>query len=706
MKQVVLHGGKAALLEVPIPAVPTGGVLVRTGYSVISSGTERANLQSTGESLLEKARRKPELVTQVLQSIEKDGLAVTADRVLNRIKEPIATGYSCAGVVTRVGDQVKDLAVGQWVSCGGARYANHAEYVSIPRNLCCPVPDGVSPADAASATLGAIALQGVRRGGVELGHVVAIVGLGVVGLLEVQLARAAGARVLAVDPQAGRRELAARFGASCTAAPEDAEALAAELSGGLGVDVCLIAAAAKSNEPLLSAMRMTRKRGVVVIVGDVGLSMTRSPFYEKEIDLRIACSLGPGRYDPSYEEGGIDYPLPYVRWTENRNMQAYLELLRDGRVLWTPLVTHSLELGEAERAFELLDQDSAALAITLTYDHASPALRPSPSPSPSPSLRFPLAKQSRVRLGVIGAGSFTRATHFPVLRRLADHFAVTGVATRSGLSATVAAREIGAPVATSDYRELLARDDVDAVLIATRHDQHARLAIAALQAGKSVLLEKPLAVEQSELDAVLEAIQSSGLPFLVGFNRRFSRGATVLRERVAAHAAPAVIEYRVNASRGGPNDWSQTAEGGGRAVGEACHMVDFLHAVLGQPLEALQVMPRPGESADANFSAQLRFRDGSVAHLLYTTLGSSALPKERVEAFLGDEVVLVDDFRTVESLKSGLRGKRSVKSDKGYRDEWLAFYHACTGGSPLPIPLEQLRSVAEATFRIRDACRS
>jgi predicted dehydrogenase/threonine dehydrogenase-like Zn-dependent dehydrogenase len=702
VRQVVLREGRASLLDVPIPSVPAGGVLVRTAFSVISAGTERANLQSTGESVLEKARRKPELVTQVLQSIEKDGLGVTLDRVRNRLQEPVPTGYACSGIVEAVGNRVKDLSIGQWVACGGARHANHAQFVAVPRNLCCPVPDGVSPQDAASATLGAIALQGVRQAHVELGHLVAVVGLGLVGLLEVQLARAAGARVIAVDVVPARRELALRLGAAFACAPDDLESLAREASGGLGLDACLIAAATKSDEPLRAAMRVTRKRGVVVIVGDVGLALDRSPFYEKEIELRIACSMGPGRYDSAYEEAGVDYPAAYVRWTENRNMQAYLELLREARVQWAPLVSHTLPLDQAEQAFALLESEAGALAISLSYDSV-PLLSAERTSAPRPAKT--VARSGTIRLGVIGAGSFARAVHFPTLRRMADRFSISAVATRSGLSAATAAREAGAAVSTADYRELLTRDDVDAVLIATRHDQHARLAMEALAAGKAVFLEKPLAIEPGELAAVLAAVEASGLPFMVGFNRRFSAGAALLRERLAAHAAPAVVEYRVNASRGGSGDWSRTEEGGGRAVGEACHMLDFLHAVLDQPLDQLQAMPRPGADADANFSVQLRFRDGSLAHLLYTTLGHAALPKERIEAFLGDEVVLIDDFRTADVLKSGLRTRRREKIDKGYRDEWAAFHRACTAGPPFPIPLEQLRSVAEASFRIRDACQ-
>lgn len=707
MRQVVLQGGKASLLEVPVPAVPTGGVLVRVEASVISAGTERANLASTGESLVDKARRKPELVTQVLTSVRKDGLQVTADRVLNRLQEPVATGYSCAGVIVGVGPRVHDLQVGQRVSCAGARYANHAEFVAVPRNLACPVPDGVSTGDAASATIGAIALQGIRQADLEIGHTVAIVGLGLIGLLEVQLAAAAGATVLAVDPHAARCALARELGAVHACAPDELPALVADLTGGLGLDAVLIAAATPSDEPIRQAMRVVRKRGRVVVVGDVGLSLTRSPFYEKEVELRIACSTGPGRYDPSYEEGGIDYPPAFVRWTENRNMSAYLDLVRAGRVRWAPLVTHRLPLDRAGEAFDLLERDPMALAVTLEYPEAAPLEATVAIPR-----RRAAASAGRdvVRLGVIGAGAFARSVHFPVLRRLPGHFAVVGVSTRSGLTAAVAAREIGAEAATSDYRVLLDRSDIDAVLIATRHDQHARLAAEALGAGKAVLLEKPAATTSEDLESLLGAVDASGRPFLVGFNRRFSRAATLLRERIAARAGAAMVTYRVNATASGAGDWTRGAEGGGRAVGEGCHMVDFLHAIAGEEsrLQEFQVLVAPGADADANFAVQMGFTSGLTAQLLYSTRGDPGLPKERIEAYLGGEVVVVDDFRRVEIFRQRLlpRG-RTTAVDKGFRDEWLAFHAACTGRGPLlPIPVSQIRSVAEATFRVRDAARA
>lgn len=703
MKQVVLQGGRAALVDAPVPAVPLGGVLVRVLASVISAGTERANLHSTGESVLEKARRKPELVTQVLRSVQKDGLRLTADRVLNRLQEPIATGYSCAGIVEAVGSGVKDLRPGQMVACAGAKYANHAQFVAVPRNLCCPVPEGVPLTDAASATIGAIALQGIRQGHPEIGDVVGVIGLGLIGLLEVQLAHAAGAIVIAVDPQPARQELARQLGAARACAPDDLPALASEMTSGLGLDLCLIAAATPSDEPLRSAMRVTRKRGTVVVVGDVGLSLTRSPFYEKEIELRIACSTGPGRYDPKYEEGGEDYPAAFVRWTENRNMQAYLGMLGDGRVRWRPLVSHQVALDEAGKAFDLLENDPSVLALELTYP-ADAAWTPSVV-APAPRARA-AARTGAIRLAVIGAGAFARAVHFPLLRRMPERFSVLGVATRSGLTASVAAREVGAAVATTEYRTLLENKDVDAVLIATRHDQHARLAREALEAGKAVFLEKPAAMDQEELDALLATVEACGLPFLVGFNRRFSAAAALLRERAAAHASRGAIHYRVNAAGSGADDWTQSSEGGGRAVGEACHMVDFLHAVAGSPLESVQVLARPGGDADANFGAQFRFENGLVSQLLYTTMGHPDVPKERVEAFLGNEIVIIDDFRTVHVHKPGMRRHLRKTVDKGFSDEWAAFHQACTTGPSLPIPLDQLRSVSEATFHIRDAARA
>ena len=711
MKQVVLQEGRAEVVDVPAPLAPSGGLLVRVDYSVISTGTELASLHSTAESPLAKARRKPALALQAAQGALRDGVGITVERIRNRLRQPVATGYSCAGVITEVGARVDDLRVGQAVACAGADCAWHAEYVAVPRLLVCPLPEGVVARAGASAAVGAIALQGVRQAQIEIGSVVVVVGLGLIGLLTVQVARAAGASVIGVDPVPERRAQASQLGARLTAAPDDAGLLVRELTRGLGADRVIITAATKSNAPLQEAMEWTRKRGIVVVVGDVGLELTRSPFYEKELELRIACSYGPGRYDPAYERGGQDYPAPYVRWTENRNMESYLELLRSGAVNWDALAPSEKPVEEAGEAFEILNEGGSErpLAIMLRF--------PAPTPSaerPRHSVSTPARaiKRGTVRLGVIGAGAFARAVHLPNLKRVGDKFAVVGVANRTGVHAKAAAREIGATFYTTDYRELLQRGDIDAVLIATRHDQHAALAVEALQAGKGVFLEKPVAVNQSQLDELLVQVEAAGLPFVVGFNRRFSTAQRFLAERLAQRAGGggggALISYRVNADPGGPVDWSHGAEGGGRAVGEACHMVDFLYSLAGNgPVVDLQVLSlaAAGERPDANFSAQLRFADGTLATLIYTTRGHRSLPKERIEVLLGGEALVVDDFRKATAY-GGTRVRlfhERTKVNKGLREEWEVFHRACVSGDPFPIPLATLRSVTETTFRIREA---
>lgn len=707
MKQVVLQDGRAEVVEVPAPLAPSGGVLVRVAYSVISTGTELANLQGTAESAIAKARRKPALALQAVQGALHEGVGITVERIRNRLRQPVATGYSCAGIITEVGAGVTDLRVGQLVACAGADCAWHAEYVAVPRLLVCPLPDGVDARAGASAAIGAIALQGVRQAQIEIGSTVVVVGLGLVGLLTVQIARAAGAVVIGVDPVSERRAQAERLGARATATPEDAGLHVRELTRGLGADRVIITAATKSNEPLQQAMDWARKRGVVVIVGDVGLELTRSPFYEKEIELRIACSYGPGRYDAAYERGGIDYPAPYVRWTENRNMESYLELLRSGSVDWDALASREMPMEEATGAFEALTAPGdRPLAVMLRF---------SPPPNAEAPMRRSVALPPRpvtrgiVRLGVIGAGAFARAVHLPNLKRMEDTFAVTGIASRTGVHAQAAAHEIGATFYTTDYHELLERRDVDAVLIATRHDQHAALAAAALDAGKAVFLEKPVAVNQAQLDELLAKVAAVGLPFMVGFNRRFSTAQRFLAERVSQRvgSGAVLITYRVNADPGTAADWSHGVEGGGRAVGEACHMVDFLHSLTGEgPVVDLQVLSlaAAGERPDANFSAQLRFANGTLATLIYTTRGHRSLAKERIEVMIGGEALVVDDFRKVTVHGGGVRlFPERVSVNKGLREEWDVFHRACVSGEPFPIALATLRSVTETTFHIREA---
>lgn len=697
---MVLSRGGARVIEVPRPQAMPGGLVVRVAYSVVSPGTERANLLSTQEPVLAKVRRRPELARQTLASVMQDGLAVTVERVRRRLADYVATGYSCAGTVVEVGSAVPDLVAGSAVACAGTQWAWHAEYVAVPRNLVCPVPDGVGLDEAASVALGGIAIQAVRQASVELGDLAVVIGLGTVGLLVVQLLRAAGASVLVADPLDQRRQLARRLGARLAVEPESLGRAVHEYTGGLGADRTIVTASTPSSEPLAEAMRVTRKRGVVVVVGDVGLRVARSPFYEKEIDLRISCSYGPGRYDPQYEERGVDYPPAYVRWTENRNMAAYLQLLRDRVVDWRSLVEAQVPVDQAPRVFDQLGTGLAGPAFTLRYPvSAKPGVAPA-APAPAPAV---IVGGDCVRLGVVGAGSFARAVHLPHLKALRHRFRVVAVATRHGVTAVNAARQTGAVAAFTDYRELLQRDDIDAVLVATRHDLHAAIAAAALRAGKAVLLEKPLALDRPQLDAVLTAARTSSRPLLVGFNRRFSSACRFVRDRMARHAGAPLVLYRVNAPPGnGPGDWTLGPEGGGRAIGEACHMVDFLHALADSTVVDLAVAAAPHHGPpDGHTLVQLTFGNGLIASLLYTTAGARALGKERVEVFLGGEVVVVEDFRRGWVYGDWARG-RTRRFSKGYGEEWEVFHRMCVTGEPSPISLDVLRSVTEATFRIRE----
>ena len=699
MKQLILRSGRAEVIDVPDPQVAPGSVLVRVAHSLVSSGTERSNLRSTGESLLAKAKRRPELVAQTVASFRRDGFQATAERIRGKVEGAVATGYSCSGTVMKVGRGVEDIEVGQIVACAGSRYAWHAELVVVPRNLIVSLDPGVGTRAGASVTVGAIALQGVRQAQVELGEWVVVSGLGLVGLLTVQLLRANGARVIGVDPIESRRQLALRLGAERVHGPDEAEHAVPLDTGGLGADRVIVTADTPSDAPLNQAMRIARKRGTVVIVGDVGLSVRRTPFYEKEIDVRISCSYGPGRYDATYEEEGRDYPFAYVRWTENRNMQAYAHLLREGRVDWQTLVSEEVALGDAPAAIARLAEPGAPLAIMVRYDAETPPQRSIVRASVPRS-----ALPHRVRLGVIGAGSFLKSVHLPALLDAKDHFQVVGVATRTSLNASEVAKRLDARFCSTDPSAVIESDEVDAVVIATRHDQHAVLATAALRAGKAVFVEKPLALDNGELDEVLDAAAAASRPLFVGFNRRFSAACALMRERVARRGSAPIITYRVNADPGGDGDWTHGPEGGGRAVGEACHMIDFFHAVADSPLEDLQASPAGSGPADANFSVLCRFANGTLATLTYTTLGSRELPKEHIECFVGGEVVVVEDFRRARVLGSALRSWRTYACDKGIRQEWAAFHAACLGGPP-PISLDTLRSVSEGTFRIRELTR-
>jgi len=683
--------------EVPEPALRPGGVLVRTECSVISAGTERLVIDLASKSLLGKAKARPDLVKKTLEKLRREGFVATYRAVSGRLSGDVPLGYSTAGRVVAVGDGVRDLGVGDRVACAGAGFANHAELNFVPRNLAARVPPGVEPKHAAAATLGAIALHGVRTADVRLGEVVVVVGLGLLGQLAVQMLAASGARVVGVDLDPARAQLARALGAAdVVAGDEDPEPVVRGLTSGHGADAALVCAGSDSSEPLALAARLCRRRGIVTLVGATGMELDRRTFYEKELSFRMSTSYGPGRYDPLYEERGIDYPYPYVRWTEGRNLSAVLDLIATGAVKLDPLLTHSFDIADAERAYELVTGDASEpfLGIVLRYD-AERTLPPVPAAAAAPG--------AGSRIGLIGAGQFATAVLIPALES-AQGVSISAVTTASGATADAVARAHRVPRVASSAQDVIGADDVDAVVIATRHDSHAGLVSAALAAGKPCFVEKPLSIDTAGLEDVLAAMSARPGLVCVGFNRRFSPAARALRRELEARPSPCHAHYRVNAGRLPDGHWTlDPAVGGGRIVGEACHMVDLLTNVVGAPVVRVHAESLPPDGV----SALLRFADGSTAVLDYVTRGAASLPKEQLSVHWEGVTYELDDFRALHRHSSSRTDRlwRGAQ-DKGHADEIAAFAQAVVAGGESPVPFEEAVAATRVTFAIERAMRS
>jgi len=679
VKQVVqdLRSGEVQVIEVPAPQPRQGFVLVEVTHSLISSGTERALVDLGGKSLVGKARARPDLVRRTVDVARAEGVGAALDRVRSRLDRYADLGYSCSGRVLDSGGT--GHTVGGDVACVGAGYASHAGVVSVPRTLAVALPPGVDPADAAFAAPAAIALHALRLAAVEPGAVVAVIGLGLIGQLAGRLVHAAGATAVGSDPQADRRE---RFGTSAGAA-EFAELVAASTRG-RGADAVVISAATASSEPLALAAAVARDRARLVVVGDVPIELDRRPLYEKELSLVVARSYGPGRYDRTYEEGGVDLPAGYVRWTEGRNVEAVVDLLQDGRLRVGDLVTHRVPVAEAERAYETLQRGDGALAILLEFDSAARA--------PSPPAALVARREGAVRVGIIGAGDFARATLAPRLAAL-DEVDLAAVCARTGSSAQSLADRYRIPIVTTDWRQLVASDELDALVIATPHAEHAEMAAAALEAGKAVLVEKPLAVDE----AGLARIAATPGPLLVGHNRRFAPLAVRLK---AALVAPAVVDVRVAVPSLAPGHWLEDPEQGGRILGEISHFVDLASYLAGEP-------PREVDAAQAGDSmvALLRFANGSVASIAYAVCEPGRLPKERIEAFSAAGAYVLDDFRRLDAHGAG-RGAVKTKRDKGHDAELRAFVAAAGGKVGLPVAFSEQLQIAAASLALLESARS
>jgi polar amino acid transport system substrate-binding protein len=699
MKQVVqsYRTGELKVADAPAPRVGDGSLLVATRISLISSGTERQLIDLAKASLAGKAMARPDLVRRVMRNIQRDGLQPTIEKVFAKLDTPIPLGYSLAGEVLEVGRRVSGIAVGDRLACAGAGLANHAEINAIPKNLTVAIPSNVDDEDASFVTLGAIAMQGVRLAVPTLGERVVVMGLGLIGLLTVQLLKANGCRVLGFDPNAARVALARELGADVAVSDSLAEAVAGFTSGH-GADAVILTASSKSSEPINVAAEISRLKGRIVVVGLVGMTIDREPFYKRELELKLSMSYGPGRGDPSYEQGGQDYPLPYVRWTEQRNMESFLALIADGKVTPKRLVTHRFAIAEAEKAYELMESGEPHLAILLTYPEPPTgpierSIRRAPAP----------ARSDGNRIAFIGFGNYAKGVLLPALKK-ASNVALTTVVTSTGVSAGHAGEKNGFAVIATDPAAALSDPDTDTVIVATRHDTHASLTASALRAGKHVFCEKPLAMDAEGLADVLAAADEASGVLTVGFNRRCAPLLIEAKKALEPRSGPLVMLYRINAGAIPGDSWIQRDEGGGRIVGEVCHFVDALTFLSGSlPIEAQAVTAR--DHADA-VSILIRFADGSTGTIVYSSLGDQGVPKEYLEAFAAGRVVQLDDFRRLTVTSGGKARVQKSAQNKGQRELVAEFLAATRGKGPAPISKAEIVAVTRATLAIEESLRT
>src|SRR6266850_3014938 len=709
MKQLLqnLRTGEATVAEVPVPMVQPGRVLVRTAASLISAGTERALAELGQKSLLGKARERPELIGKVWEKVKTEGLAQAIENVRDKLDQSHAVGYSASGIVIETAKDVSEFRSGDRVACAGTDYASHAEVISVPKNLCVRLPDGLSFEEGAFGTVGAIALQGVRLAEPTLGESVVVIGLGLIGQLALQLLKANGCRVFGIDTDESRIELARACGADSGCIPDEACEKVPAWSRGQGADACIIAAATASDQPVELAGEISRLKGRVVAVGMVGMNVPRNVYYRRELTLKVSMSYGPGRHDPDYEERGHDYPLAYVRWTEGRNIEAFLDQLAAMRVNVKRLITHRFPIEEAQHAYQLLSGKTREkyLGVVLNYDNERGISRRVEN-----RLVAGGTGAGRVCIGLIGAGGYAQKVLLPNFKAAGVEFA--SIASATGVSARDAGTKYGFARFLSDPQSVI--DDVETTLIviATRHGSHAELAKLALERGKHVFVEKPLALDDAELDSVLDAASHSEGQLMVGFNRRFSPLALTAKGTFANRQSPLSIVYRVNAGRIPHDHWiNDSKEGGGRIIGEVCHFIDLMQFLTGAApksvfAEAVTTAKGSIVSEDSVFIT-LQFGDGSNGVIAYLAEGDSSLQKERIEIFGEGKTFVIEDFRSARLYAGGHEKKETLRQqDKGQPEETRAACAFVAEGKPAPITLPELEATTRATFRIRDSLRT
>ncbi len=698
MKQLLqnMRDGKTVVEEVPIPTPRQGMALVKTAASLVSAGTERMVVEFAGKSLVGKAQARPDLLKQVLDKARREGLLNTVQSAFNRLDQPMALGYSSSGTIVALGSGMRGFKVGQRVACAGGGYAVHAEYALVPRNLLVPLPKDVDFETASFATIGAIAMHGFRLAQPQVGERVAVIGLGLLGLLAVQIASAAGCSVFGIDLDSRRVDMASSLDVEAVVRSRAPQAAMAFTSN-RGFDVVLICADTPSNDPVELAAVIARDRARVVATGAVGLDIPRRLYYEKELSFINSRSYGPGRYDFAYEEEGRDYPDGYVRWTEGRNLESVVELMASGKLNVSPLITHRFPIEKAASAYKLITGRSKGpfLGVLLTYDQKKE--------EKGWKVEFPSVstKPSAVSLGCIGAGNFASATLLPAIKK-AGGIGLVGIASAGGLHARHAGNKFGFKYAASSDDEIINDPGINTVAILTRHDTHADLVVKALKAGKNVFVEKPLAISGIQLSAISRQLAKTGNGLLtVGFNRRFAPLAGKLHAFLENRSEPLYVHYRINAGILPLNHWTQDERiGGGRIIGETCHFIDFVTFLVGAaPVNVTShALPDKGKYGEDNISMTFTFPDGSLGVVDYFANGDKSFPKERIEVFCDGRIAVLDDFKSLELVSDGNRVVESGMQDKGWVNEWRVFGRAIRDGGAPPISYDQLIGVTKATF--------
>ncbi len=708
MKQLLqnIKTGKTTVEEIPIPTPREGQALVKVSASLVSAGTERMVVEFAEKSLVGKARSRPDLVKQTLDKAKREGVIPTVQAVFNRLDQPMALGYSSAGTIVALGKNMQGFKIGQRVACAGGGYASHAEYNVVPRNLLTPLPKNVDFESAAFTTLGAIALHGFRLAEPQLGENVAIIGLGLLGLLTIQVAAAAGCNVLGIDLDPKRVALAAALGLD-TVQRAQAESASQSFTANRGFDAIIICADTSSNDPVELAGVIARDRARIVATGAVGLNIPRKIYYEKELAFINSRSYGPGRYDSSYEENGNDYPIGYIRWTEGRNFQAVVDLLASRKLKVESLITHRFPIGQGAKAYEVITgkKKESFLGVLLTYSNDVEKLKR----SNVVTFNVQTLKHSNVvKLGVLGAGLYANATLLPIIKNNKD-FELVGIASSGGLHAQHSGKKFGFQYATSSEDEIINDPNINTIAILTRHDSHADLVVKALKAGKHVFVEKPLAINSKQLSAISKQLLLTDRCLLMtGFNRRFSPLAQQLKSSIVHRPSSIYAHYRINAGYIPLNHWTQDEQiGGGRIIGEACHFIDLITYLVGAtPTSvAARALPDVGKYREDNVSMTFAFPDGSIGIVDYLANGDKSFPKERLEVFCEGQISILDDYVSLTTIEDGKKKETRMAQDKGWKNEISAFAKAIKDGDEPPIPYEQLIGVTKATFAAVESLR-